>query len=85
MMALRNLLAMLSLSAVSAARMVIHESRLAAPNGFISQGAAPADDMLTLRFALASNNIDGLKAKLMSLSTPGSPEFRQWLSKDEVR
>ncbi|KAJ7938175.1 family S53 protease-like protein [Mycena leptocephala] len=85
MMALRNLLAMLSLSAVSAARMVIHESRLAAPNGFISQGAAPADDMLTLRFALASNNIAGLKAKLMSLSTPGSPEFRQWLSKDEVK
>ncbi|KAJ6592907.1 family S53 protease-like protein [Mycena capillaripes] len=85
MMALRKFLGVLSICAVSAGRMVVHESRVAAPDGFVSHGAAPANDMLTLRVALASNNIAGLEEKLMSLSTPGSPEFRQWLSMDQVK
>ncbi|KAJ6493178.1 family S53 protease-like protein [Mycena sanguinolenta] len=83
MMALRAFLALLSLSAVSA--MVVIESRPAAPNGFVSQGAAPASHPLTLRFALAPNNLAGLQTKLASISTPGSSEFRQWLSKDDVK
>ncbi|KAF7350712.1 Family S53 protease-like protein [Mycena sanguinolenta] len=83
MMVLKAFLALLSLSAVSA--MVVIESRPAAPNGFISQGAAPASNSLTLRFALAPNNLAGLEAKLASISTPGSSEFRQWLSKDDVK
>jgi tripeptidyl-peptidase-1 len=65
--------------------MVVHESRSAPPPGFISQGVAPDNTMLTLRLALASNDVAGLEAKLMSLATPGSSEFRQWLSMDEVR
>jgi tripeptidyl-peptidase-1 len=65
--------------------MVVHESRTSVPAGFVSQGAAPANDMLTLRVALTSNNIAGLEEKLMSLSTPGSSEFRQWLSMEEVK
>ncbi|KAF8205350.1 family S53 protease-like protein [Mycena galopus ATCC 62051] len=65
--------------------MVVIESRSAAPNGFVSRGAAPASDVLTLRFALASNNLAGLEAKLMSAATPGSSKFRQWLSMDEVK
>jgi tripeptidyl-peptidase-1 len=85
MIPLRAFLAVLSFIAASAGRTVVHESRAAAPNGFISQGAAPADEALTLRFALAANNLAGLEAKLTSLSTPGSSEFRQWLSKDEVK
>jgi tripeptidyl-peptidase-1 len=85
MMALRKFLAVLSLTALSGATMVLHESRAAAPSGFVSQGAAPADSMLTLRVALTSNNIAGLEDKLMSVSTPGSSEFRQWLSMDEVK
>ncbi|KAE9382492.1 hypothetical protein BT96DRAFT_1027634 [Gymnopus androsaceus JB14] len=48
-------------------------SRTSAPAGFVSQGVAPANDMLTLRVALTSNNI------------AGSPEFRQWLSMEEVK
>ncbi|KAF8142713.1 family S53 protease-like protein [Mycena galopus ATCC 62051] len=83
MLALRSFLAVLSLTAVSA--MVVIESRQAAPNGFVSQGSAPASDVLTLRFALASNNLAGLEAKLGPISTPGNSEFRQWLSKDEVK
>ncbi|KAJ7752380.1 family S53 protease-like protein [Mycena metata] len=84
-MTLCKLLATLSMVAVSAGRMVVHESRSAAPVGFVSQGPAPTNDMLTLRVALASNDITGLEEKLTSLSTPGSSEFRQWLSMDEVK
>ncbi|KAE9396167.1 family S53 protease-like protein [Gymnopus androsaceus JB14] len=71
-MAFRKLLSALSLVAATYA-------------GFVSQGAAPADDMLTLRVALTSNNVAGLTEKLTSLSIPGSSEFRQWLSMEEVK
>ncbi|KAE9389561.1 hypothetical protein BT96DRAFT_1003123 [Gymnopus androsaceus JB14] len=84
-MALCKLLNLLSIIAVASAGMVVHESRTSVPAGFVSQGAAPANDMLTLRVALTSSNIAGLEEKLMSLSTPGSPEFRQWLSMEEVK
>ncbi|KAE9388974.1 family S53 protease-like protein [Gymnopus androsaceus JB14] len=84
-MALCKLLTLLSIIAMASAGMVVHESRTSAPAGFVSQGVAPANDMLTLRVALTSNNIAGLEEKLMSLSTPGSPEFRQWLSMEEVK
>ncbi|KAJ7731324.1 family S53 protease-like protein [Mycena maculata] len=85
-MALNKLLAILSIvAAASAGSMVLHESRAAAPSSFVSQGAAPADGMLTLRVALTSNNIAGLEAKLTSVSTPGSSEFRQWLSMEQVK
>ncbi|KAJ7437193.1 subtilisin-like protein [Mycena latifolia] len=50
----------------------------------LSQGAAPATEILNIRLALASNNLAGLQQKLVSVSTPASSEFRQWLSKDEV-
>ncbi|KAK7001682.1 family S53 protease-like protein [Favolaschia claudopus] len=78
-----NLLA--ALSAVSCTPLVLHESRSAAPSGFSTRGAAPDSDLLTLKFALTPNNLSGLEAKLKSISTPGSPDFRQWLSKDEVK
>ncbi|KAJ6495850.1 subtilisin-like protein [Mycena vulgaris] len=72
------------ISAVSGS-LVVHESRRAAPAGFFSQGAAPVTDELTLRFALTPNNLSGLQEKLVSISTPGNLDFRQWLSKDEVK
>lgn len=68
----------------SAGNTVLHERRTSAPSGFVSHGAAPPNEMLTLRLALASNDASGLDAKLSSLATPGSPEFRQWLSMEEV-
>jgi tripeptidyl-peptidase-1 len=83
-MALLNLLVIVSIAAVACGSMVVHESRLVAPDGFTSQGPAPADEVITLRVALAGNNVVGLEEKLRSLSTPGSPEFRQWLSMEEV-
>lgn len=84
-MSLFNLLAILSLIFAVSGRMMVHESRAAAPTPFVRLGLAPADQILTLRVALASNNVAGLENKLLSISTPGSFEFRQWLSADEVR
>ncbi|KAJ7121457.1 family S53 protease-like protein [Mycena epipterygia] len=85
-MALHKLLIVLSIVAwVSAGPMAMHESRATPPLGFVRQGVPPDGAMLTLRVALASNNVSGLEEKLMSISTPGSSEFRQWLSMDEVK
>jgi tripeptidyl-peptidase-1 len=70
---------------VSAGTLNLHERRSAPPAGFTSQGFAPASEMLTLRVALASNNVAGLQDKLMSISSPGSSDFRQWLSMEDVR
>ncbi|KAK7053665.1 family S53 protease-like protein [Favolaschia claudopus] len=72
-------------TAVSCSPLVLHESRSSAPAGFISRGAAPDSELLTLKFALTPNDISGLEEKLKSISTPGSPDFREWLSKDEVK
>jgi tripeptidyl-peptidase-1 len=78
-----NLLSLLAV--VTASSMVLHEKRPAPPVGFTNQGPAPADESVTLRVALKSNNVAGLQDKLLSISTPGSADFRQWLTADEVR
>ncbi|KAJ7065772.1 family S53 protease-like protein [Mycena amicta] len=81
-----QLLGLLTLAvAVSGSSFVLHEKRAIVPQGFIAHGAASADEEITLRLGLAPNNIVGLQTKLASISTPGSPEFRQWLSAEEVK
>ncbi|KAJ7773972.1 family S53 protease-like protein [Mycena metata] len=85
-MGFKQLIQIISLlTVVSANSLVLHETRPAAPAGFTSQGAASADENVTLRVALKSNDVAGLQAKLMSISTPGSADFRQWLTADEVK
>ena len=63
----------------------LQEARSSAPAAFTRVGAAPEDQVLSLRINLAMNDRDGLEAKLMNAATPGSASFRQWLSKEEVR
>ncbi|KAI0031217.1 subtilisin-like protein [Vararia minispora EC-137] len=70
--------------AASVPTFVVHDRRDAAPESFVNVGAAPPDRMLDMRINLAMNNRDGLEAALMAAATPGSPTFRQWLSKAEV-
>ncbi|KAJ6467885.1 family S53 protease-like protein [Mycena sanguinolenta] len=85
-MSFSRLLTLLSVVvAASAASMVLHERRAAAPAGFVRVGAAPASEMITLRVGLTSNNVAGLEAQLNSIATPGSSNFRQWLSMDDVK
>ncbi|KAJ7650962.1 family S53 protease-like protein [Roridomyces roridus] len=83
-MALR-FLAILAVIHGARAGMSVLERHTAAPAGFVSKGAAPPDTLLTLRVALTSNDISGLEERLMSVSTPGSAEFREWLGTDEVK
>ncbi|KAK7045104.1 family S53 protease-like protein [Favolaschia claudopus] len=78
-----SLLAVLSL--VSCTPFVTHQRRQDAPPGFTSLGPAPDTQPLTLKFALTPNNLAGLEEKLISISTPGNPDFRQWLSREEVK
>ncbi|KAJ7231629.1 subtilisin-like protein [Mycena rebaudengoi] len=81
-----KLLEVLSLVIVaSAGSTVLHEQRTTAPTGFVRQEAAPENNTLTLRVALTSNNVAGLEKRLRSIATPGTSDFRQWLSKDEVK
>ncbi|KAJ6472878.1 subtilisin-like protein [Mycena vitilis] len=86
-MTFHKLLAALSLAVAASAStsMVLHERRAAVPSGFVRQGTAPANDTLTLRVGLAANNVAALQEKLGSIASPGSSDFRQWLSKDEVK
>ena len=80
MLALTKLCALLSVVASASASLVFHEARSAPPSGFVSKGPAPADQTLELRIGLTSSNIDGLHDKVTSMTTPGSADFRQWLS-----
>lgn len=41
--------------------------------------------MLNLRLALKQSNVTGLQQTLMAVSTPGNAQYRQFLSKSEVR
>ncbi|KAJ6600476.1 family S53 protease-like protein [Mycena vulgaris] len=70
---------------VSAGRMALQEHRVSPPAGFTSQSPAPGSEIITLRVGLTSNNIAGLQDKLLSVSTPGGSEFRQWLSIEDVK
>lgn len=63
----------------------VHESRDSLPSGFALAGPAAADTTLNLRIALVQNNIDGLIDSLYDVSTPSSQNWRQHLSKSEVR
>ncbi|KAF8158780.1 family S53 protease-like protein [Mycena galopus ATCC 62051] len=85
-MTLHKVVAILCVAvAASAASTVLHERRAAAPPGFTRVGSPPADEVLTLRVGLTSNNVAGLVERLQSVATPGNSDFRQWLSMDEVK
>ncbi|KAK7042000.1 family S53 protease-like protein [Favolaschia claudopus] len=83
---LLNTLAQLALlCAVSCSPLVTHETRRDVPPGFTSKGPAPESDSLTMQFGLAARDVSGLEEKLKAISTPGRPDFRKWLSKEEVK
>ncbi|TFY78346.1 hypothetical protein EWM64_g5670 [Hericium alpestre] len=71
-------------SLACASPLYVHERRSEPPSNYTDLGPAPADHTLTLRLALVPNNMDGLHEKLYEISTPSSPTYRQWLSKEEV-
>ncbi|KAH9059257.1 subtilisin-like protein [Lactarius vividus] len=64
--------------------MRLHEWRDGVPEGFTNKGPALGDVALRFRIALVQNDTEGLQTKLMDVSTPSSPQYGQWLSKEEV-
>ncbi|KAF7985673.1 hypothetical protein HWV62_2219 [Athelia sp. TMB] len=64
--------------------MIVRASRSAVPSGFELVAAAPADQTIPLRLALVQNNISGLEKALYDVSTPGSANYGNHLSKEEV-
>ncbi len=65
--------------------LLLHEQRDVVPNGFVFSRAAPADQVLNLRLGLVQGDMATLEQRLYAVSTPGSPEYGQHLSKEEVR
>lgn len=64
--------------------LVLHEQRDGVPNGFVNSGPAPGDQTLKLRLGLVQSDMATLEQKLYAVSTPGSPEYGQHLTKEEV-
>lgn len=62
----------------------VHERRSDVPSGFKYLGKADTSALLSLRIAVAQGDPAGLEAALYDVSTPGSKNYRQHLSKAEV-
>ncbi|KAI0633307.1 family S53 protease-like protein [Trametes polyzona] len=62
----------------------VHDARSAAPQGYTASGPPHPDTVLQLRVALKQSDTAGLVDKLYDVSTPGSNNYRKFLSKAEV-
>ncbi|KAI0028774.1 family S53 protease [Vararia minispora EC-137] len=74
----------LQVSCPRASQNVVHERLHAAPHEFSLRGPTPANQTLTFRIGLQNNNFAGLEAALYASSTPGSPQYGQHLTREEV-
>ncbi|KAJ3741833.1 subtilisin-like protein [Lentinula detonsa] len=81
---LRRVLTSLLLSSTVWSTYVVHEKRESAPSGFVHLSSAPDDQMINMRINLAMRNQSGLEAALEKASSPTSPNFREWLTKEQV-
>lgn len=74
-----------TLASPHARSMKVRESRKSVPSGFAHSGAADPSEVLDLRIALVQGNIEGLHDALYAVSTPGSAQYGEHLTKEEVR
>ncbi|KAJ6454753.1 family S53 protease [Mycena vitilis] len=80
----RRLTVLLSLLVGVHCELVLLGKRDAPPPGFARIGAAPVNEVLNLRLALAPSNIQGLEDTVYDVSTPGNARYGQYLTQDEV-
>ncbi|TFL04400.1 Pro-kumamolisin, activation domain-containing protein, partial [Pterulicium gracile] len=59
--------------------------RSAPPEGFAVVSAAPQGETITFRISLPQKSFPGLEKALYAASTPGSKQFGQYLTKDQVK
>ncbi|RPD78406.1 family S53 protease-like protein [Lentinus tigrinus ALCF2SS1-7] len=65
-------------------KMALHERRTSVPDGFKSLGAPDPGTLLDLRFAFVQSDPAGLENALFDVSTPGSKNFRKFLTWAQV-
>jgi Pro-kumamolisin, activation domain len=65
--------------------MTVHDARSAPPQGFVNVGNLPNDQKIDLEINLFGRDTPGLEKQLFAVSTPGSPSYRNHLSKEQVR
>lgn len=68
---------------VTASSFVLQDS-VTIPSIFQTVGPVPNDWIIDFRVSLTSTNIAGLEKLLYEVSTPGSSDYGQYLSSDEV-
>jgi tripeptidyl-peptidase-1 len=73
----------LLLAAIRANPLVL-EKRDSPPIGFSRIRSTLGDKILSFRLALAQNDVAGLHDTVYDVSTPGSPRYGQYLTKEEV-
>ena len=61
-------------------RIVLPQAAPALPAGSTQLGATPAGQVLNLDVVLAGQNPDGLDEAVAAVSTPGSPDYRHYLT-----
>ena len=83
-LSLRHLAALSVIVVLCSCSMVQQHSRPGPPSGFVIDGPASSSESITLRIALANNNLEGLESKLLLISDPSSSEYGQFLTQDEV-
>ncbi|RDX50081.1 family S53 protease-like protein [Lentinus brumalis] len=74
---------MLALGAPIYDALHVHDARAAAPAGYKASAAADPSEVLSLRIALKTDT-SALVQKLMDVSTPGSKDYRNFLSKAQM-
>jgi len=63
----------------------VHEKLSFVPHGWTEAGPPVGSESVTARFTIAlQREFEGLEAKLLDLSTPGSPNYGKWLSREQV-
>ncbi len=73
----------LALGAPAPDMLHVHDARSAAPAGFKASGAPDANEVLKLRIAVKTDSSQ-LVQKLLDVSTPGSQNYRKFLTKTQV-
>jgi tripeptidyl-peptidase-1 len=63
---------------------VVHELMASVPAGWTATSAADESTPVSFTIALVQQNIDQLEAKLMAVSTPGSPYYGQYMDVDDM-
>lgn len=80
---LASMVLLASAAAPTTPRRVIYE-RKATPSAWQIVGLPISTAPVRVTFALKQRNLDKLEAKFWAVSTPGSAEYRQFLSRDEI-